>query len=105
MSQPKNVEIQYLLTVNTEHAQRDIRRLETSLMRIMNAIERLTPNNTELSKLITIAQNTITIMVALQNTIRATQLALGPIGWLYAGTSMLATGLTGYSLYESMRGI
>jgi hypothetical protein len=105
MSQQNSIEIQYSLTVATRQLQRDINKVEVSMMRILSYIERLTPGNPSLSNLIQYAQQTITILRSLQMAIRAVQLASGPIGWLYAGTSIAAAGFTGYAMYESMRGV
>jgi hypothetical protein len=84
--------------------QTDIRKLEVSMMRILSYIERLTPGNTNLANLINFIQHVITTIRTLQMAIHALEIASGPIGWLYAGTSIAAYGFSGYSMYESLRG-
>ncbi len=104
MSKSQNTEIQYSLTVNTEIAYRDVRKLEISLMRILGYIQRLAPNDPNLDKLINTMQSAIMTMRSMQIALLAVQAAAGPVGWLYAGTAIAAGAFSGYSLYESMRG-
>lgn len=98
-------EIQYNLTVNTELAYNEVRKLEVVLMRVLSYIERLTGGHPELAKFINIIQSAITALRTLQMAIRAVELASGPIGWAYAATSVIAVGFSGYSIYETMRGV
>jgi hypothetical protein len=105
MVQNSKNEIQYNFTLHTGDAQKEIKKLETSLMRILSYVQMLTPGNTELNKLIAMTQTTITMLRTTQLAIRAVQLAAGPVGWLYAGTSIVAAGFSGYSIYESLTGV
>jgi hypothetical protein len=99
-----NMEIQYVLTANTELAYSELRKLETVLIRITNYIERLT-GSPELRKLLNFIQATITAVRSLQMALRALEVASGPIGWAYAATSVAATGFSGYNIYESIVGV
>ena len=91
-------EIEYLLTVNAEMAYTDLRRLESSLMRIMGYISQLS-GDPNIDKMMQKAQETISLVRQLQIAYR-TMLALeagtlgGPIGWLYAGTMLAGIGLS-----------
>lgn len=96
-------EIEYTLVVNTTQFNSDIRKVESSLMRILSYVSMLNNGDPHLQKLIENTQRTINLMRSLQLAIRAVQLASGPVGWLYAGTSIIGAGLSGYGLYESLR--
>jgi len=100
-----STEVEYTLTINTEMISGDVRKLEVSLMRILSYIQQLTGGNVELAKLITAIQKVIITIRSLQMAIRAAQLATGPIGWLYFGTTLVATAMSGYSMYESLAGM
>lgn len=108
-----STEVEYTLTINTELVSGDIRKLEVSLMRILSYIERLTGGNPNLEKLINIIQKVITTIRSLQialntfNTAVALSAAglLGPVGWLYLGSSIAGAAFSGYSMYESLAGM
>jgi len=96
-------EIQYSLTVNTELTYNQVRRLEIVLMRCLSYAEQLT-GDPNLKRGIQIMQQAITTLRTLQIAMRAVQMASGPIGWAYAGTTIIAAGLSGVSMYESIVG-
>jgi hypothetical protein len=97
-------EIQYNLTINTELARSDIRKLEIVIMRCLDYAERLT-GDPNLKKGIAVIQRAITLLRTLQMEIYAVEAALIPgAGWikmLYAGT---AVATAGFSAYDMMRG-
>lgn len=99
-----NTEIQFALTVNTNQLSSDLSKVETSLMRILNVVKQLTGGNPDVQKAIQYIQSLITIAQAAQAAIRAVQIASGPVGWLYAGTSILAAGMTSYGAIQSTMG-
>jgi hypothetical protein len=97
-------EIQFNLTVSTELTYTEIRKLEIVLMRVLGYVEQLTGNK-DLRKAINVIQSMIVAIRSLQMAIRVLEVASGPIGWAYAGTTMIAAGLSGYSIYESITGV
>jgi hypothetical protein len=99
-----NTALQYTLTVNTELSRMEVRRLEAVLMRTLSYIEMFTGGNRDIAKAVQLAQGAIVTFRSLQMAIRAAEMAAGPIGWAYAGVSVVAAGMSGYSLYESMIG-
>lgn len=100
-----NTEIQYSLTVNTEIAYNDIRKLEIVLMRCLSFASRLTGDE-NLKNSLRIIEKAIMTLRTLQITIKATQLAMagsmGPLGWAYAATSMATSG---FALYDMTTGV
>ena len=101
----EQAEIQYSLTVNTELTYNELRKLETVVMRVLNYVERLSGGNPSLQKLINTIQSTIVAIRSLQIALRSLEMASGPIGWAYAATGIIAAGLSGYSVYESITGV
>lgn len=97
-------EVQWSLTVNTELTYSEVRKLETVLMRVLGYLRQFSGNE-NLNETIMLIQRTITAIHSLQMAIRALQMASGPVGWAYAATSVVAAGLSGYSIYESMIGV
>ena len=97
-------EIQYSLTVNTEMTYNEVRKLEIVLVRVLSYIEKLTGGDPTLAKLINTIQSIIVTIRTLQMAIRALEMASGPIGWAYAGTSLIAAGMTGLTLYDTIVG-
>ena len=93
--------VQYGLSVNTEVAMSDIRKLEISLIRVLGYAQRLTGDE-NLQKGIKTIQSAITALRTLQITIRQTEMATGPIGWLLALTSAVNSGL---SIGEAFSGL
>jgi hypothetical protein len=73
-------------------------------MRIIGYINIISPGNSSIRTLTTYAQSAIVTFRSLQIAIRAVQAAAGPVGWLYAGTTVVAAGLSGYSMYEALTG-
>lgn len=100
-------EIQYSLTVNTEMAYSEIRKLETTLVRVLGYIEQLVGDNPSLKKLINLLQATINTVRTLQAAIRAMNLASAstPLGFAFAATSFVAAGLSAGALYSSTVGV
>ncbi len=97
-------EVQFSLTVNTELTYSEVRKLETVIMRILGYVERLS-GSPDLQRLINVIQATITAIRSLQVALRSLELASGPIGLAFAATSVIAAGLSGYSIYESITGV
>ena len=94
----EQAEIEYLLTVNVEMAYSDLRRLESSLMRIMGYISQLS-GDPNIDKMMQKAQRAISLIRQLQiayRTLAAIEAGAitGPIGWLYAGTMLAGIGLS-----------
>jgi hypothetical protein len=97
--------IRYTLDINTELSHHQIRQLEIVLMRTLNLVSDFTGGNKDLQKAIIIAESGIETFRSLQIAIRSVELAAGPIGWAYAGFSLLAAGMSGYSMLESITGV
>ncbi|MFA5365197.1 MAG: hypothetical protein WC325_08470 [Candidatus Bathyarchaeia archaeon] len=108
MSASNSTAIQYSLSLNTELAHKDIRQLETVLMRTLNYVQMFTGGDPNITKAINLAQAAITTYRTLEMAIRAAQAALIPgaglIKLAYAATSFIAVGMSGYSAYESLIG-
>ena len=97
-------EIQYSLTVNTEMTYSEVRKLETVIVRVLGYIKEMSGGNPDLIKAIEVIQRTILALRSLQLAIRAVQLSSGPIGWIYAGTTIIAAGISGYSIIDEITG-
>jgi len=97
-------EIQYTLTVLTKDIEENSRKLEISLMRIAGYLERMT-GNASIRYFLNLVQSSIVAVRSLQIAIAALEAASGPVGWLYAGTTVVAAGLSGYGIYESLTGV
>lgn len=89
----EQTEIQYSLTVNTDFAFSEIRKLEIVLIRCLNYAQQLT-GDPNLQRGIQILEKAILTLRSFQQAARAAQLAAGPIGWLYFGTTALAAGIS-----------
>jgi len=76
----------------------ELRKLEISLFRILGYIRRLTGNENVENAIVAI-QRLITIIRMAQIAIRSLQIASGPIGWLYAATTVIGLG---FAVGESM---
>jgi hypothetical protein len=100
----ETTEIQYNLTLNTEMTYNELRKLEIILMRCLSYASRLTGDE-NLKRGIQVLQQAITTLRTLQLTMRAVQMASGPIGWAYAATSLVGVGFSGYSMYETIVGV
>lgn len=96
--------IEYTIAVNTEMTHSELRKLEASIMRILYLIRRVSGNDT-LDNAIEQSQRLLIILRSVQIAIRAIEVASGPIGWLYAATSVIGVGLSGYAMYESQAGV
>jgi len=83
-----SVEIEYVLTVNTELAYSEIRKLEITAMRVLGYLRRLTGNE-DVDGAIMKIQQLITAIRAMQMAMRAMEFASGPIGWMFAATSII----------------
>jgi hypothetical protein len=97
----EQAEIQYNLTLNADMSFSEIRRLEIVLVRVMSYAQQLT-GDPNLKKGIQTIQQAIMSLRMLQIAIRAVQMASGPIGWIYAGTSVLAAGISYGNLMSSI---
>jgi hypothetical protein len=83
----EQVEIQYNLTISTELATSEIRKLEIVLMRALGYLRRLTGDE-QVDRAIFKIQQLITTIRAMQLAMRALELASGPIGWAFAAVSI-----------------
>jgi hypothetical protein len=82
---------------------RDLKRLEISLLRIMRYVQDFSGNK-DLNKALQLMEKAIIMAKTLQMVIRAVEMASGPIGWLYAGTTVIAAGMSGMTLLENTTG-
>lgn len=98
-------EIQFSFNLDIELSKSEIRKLGVSIMRILSYIEKLTGGDPNIQRAIRVMQQAITTAHTLQLAIRAVQLAAGPVGWLYAGVSIVGAGFAGYSMWESVTGV
>jgi hypothetical protein len=96
-----DTEIEYSLSLNTEPAYSEVRKLEIVLFRTLKLISRFTGNE-NLNESIERVMRMITLLRTLQATIRAVQIASGPIGWAYAATSTVMSGLL---IYDTVTGV
>jgi uncharacterized protein YaaW (UPF0174 family) len=95
------VEVDYTLNLLiNEGTYTDLRKIEMTMMRMFTILNRIFPNS-PVSKIIQDLQHTLMVLHQVQATIRAVELASGPIGWAYAGVSVAGTALT---VYESTVG-
>jgi hypothetical protein len=101
----QNAIIRYSLDINTELSHRQIRQLEIVMMRTLNLIEEFTGGNKSVEYAVRIAETAIETFRSLQIAIRSVEMAAGPIGWAYAGFSVVAAGMSGYSILESVTGV
>jgi hypothetical protein len=83
--------IQWTLAVNTEMTYSEIHKLELTLIRTLAYAQQLT-GDPNLKKGIQTIQSTIIALKTLQQTMRAVELASGPIGWAYAAITAVAAG-------------
>lgn len=97
--------LQYSLTVNTDTAYSDIRKLETIIIRCLNYAERLT-GDPNLKQGMQTIQRAIVLLRTLQQTIRLTQLALIPGAGLIAGALAATSAVgSGFAIYDTITGI
>jgi hypothetical protein len=89
----ESTEIEYTLTLHADGAASELRKLEISMMRILSMLSRLTGDE-NIQKSIAKIERMIMTLRVLQATIRAVQMAEGPIGWLYAATTIVAAGIS-----------
>lgn len=82
--------IQWTLAVNTEMTYSEIRKLEITLIRTLAYAQQLT-GDPNLKKGIQTIQSAVIALKTLQQTIRAVELASGPIGWAYAAVTAFTT--------------
>lgn len=85
--------IDYVLTINTELAYADIRKLEITLIRLGNILRRITGSE-EFDQILANIQRIIMIIRTAETAIRAFQMASGPIGWLYAGVGAVTGAIS-----------
>jgi hypothetical protein len=83
--------IDFLLQVDTERAEEDVGRLKTELMRVAAIVKRLTGDE-DLARGIGLMQRTIATINAVRVAYLSLQAAMGPIGWITAGLSIVTAG-------------
>jgi hypothetical protein len=99
-----DVEISYLLTLETEQMGSKLRQLETLGFRTLHMLEKLglPPDAAEA---VNEAQRLISTLRMLQLTMNQVEIAAGPIGWLIAGVSVASTALSvGDLIYDEVNG-
>jgi len=93
--------IDFLLSINTEPTYREITKVETSIYRILEGVKRATGSE-DLASYVNYTQKVINMTRSALWAIHALEIASGPIGWLYAGTTILATGMLMADTLSSM---
>lgn len=88
-----DVEIQYSLTINTELAYSDIRKLEITLMRVLGYLKTMIGDE-RIDRAIMKVQQFISVLRVAQIAMRAFEAATGPVGWAYAATTLVAVAIT-----------
>lgn len=102
----ETAEVDYVLTVNSEQAASDLRRIETILMRVLSYIKRMSGGNENIEAFVNQLQRVIIVIRAVQIALRALEMASGPIGWAYAAVAAVGVALTvNDALYDSTRGM
>ena len=96
-----STEIEYTLTVNTEMARSEMRKLETTIQRILGDIRRLSGGNESIDAVTMKLQEAVTAYRAWQLAITALNMATGPIGWVYAGTAVIGAAFATGSFLNS----
>jgi hypothetical protein len=96
-----NQQIEFSLALNAEMSYNELRKLETSLVRILSMVSRFTGGE-NITRAIRTVERMIMTLRTLQIAIRAVEMAAGPIGWLYAATTVAAAGFT---VYDAMQGV
>lgn len=97
----QQIQIDYLLNLQIGDATyNDLRKIEMTMMRLFGVLNRVFPNS-PVSKVIQDIEHTIMLLRQAQMAIRAVEAASGPIGWAYAGVSVVSVAL---STYESTVG-
>ena len=100
----ESVEIEYLLTVNTEMTYSELRKIETMLIRLSGYVQRLAGNE-NLDKLMNKIQQTIHYIRALQIALIALQAAMVPgAGWIKVAWVGFAATNAAFAGYDMLRG-
>lgn len=82
----------------------EFRKLEISLIRILSLVQRFSGNE-QLNETLKVVEKAIMTLRILQMAIRATEMAAGPIGWLFAAVSWASAATTiGTEVYDGVRG-
>lgn len=82
----------------------EVRKMEISLIRIMNLVRRFSGHE-EVNKMMDSIQRAIMLLRQMQIAIRATQAAIsasGPVGWIYAGITVVSTLITTATMVQEM---
>jgi hypothetical protein len=94
MSQ-QQVEIDYILNLqfgdNLSYG--DLRKIEMSMIRIGNIIQKVFPDS-QAAKIMEDVQKIINLARTAQIALRAMQMAEGPVGWIFAGTTVVAAAFS-----------
>ena len=100
----ETIEVNYLLTVNTEFTYNELRKIETMLIRLSGYIQRMVGDE-NLDKLMAKIQQTITYVRSLQIALLALQAALVPgAGWIKAAWTGFAIANAAFTGYDMLRG-
>ena len=89
-------EITFAFNVDTEKLSGNIRKLEIIVLRVMSITRtalKMYGASEDTQKALENAQRLISASYALYAAIRLVQGAMGPIGWLYAGVSVVTAGM------------
>lgn len=102
-------EVQYSLTINTEYARENLRKIEVIIIRVLGYIKRLTGSE-QLDAAIDKFIKLITTVRTAQITLHAFEVAAGPVGWAFAVTSAVGMAFTasdfvGSLAYHEQRGL
>jgi hypothetical protein len=91
-------EVSFLLSVNVnELSFSEVRKIEMSLFRILSYVRRFCGNES-VANAIAKGEQLITLARHVQIALHALEIAEGPIGWLYALTTVIGTGLAASDL-------
>jgi hypothetical protein len=93
--------VDYLLMVDVEPTYANLRKLEMSMIRILHYISRFCGDE-NINKAIKKIETTIMLVRSCQIAIRALEAAEGPIGWLYALTTVAGAGIMGMTAVQEL---
>lgn len=99
----EQIEVEYLLTVNVETSEINIRKLEGAFIRLGGQLKRLTGNE-DLNSFFVLEQRSLMAARSIQTAITTTSAAIagaGPVGWLVAGVSIVSAAFATTDLLTS----
>ena len=94
--------VSFSLEVNVEHAETELRRLQTVLYRSLGLLGRMgLPEN--INELISYVQRVIAVVNQLRLAVLALQAASGPIGWALAGIGLATSWMVTHDMIAQSR--